>query len=150
MVEYENTFLFPVLFASETPSAVLAEVLSDARLRQFHCAETEKYPYVTYFFNGGRDDEFAGEDRQMVPSPAVLTYDLQPEMSADAVVAAIERQVYHFIMVTRQRRYGRAYRGASSHHSGGGDPRPPVSPGGTSGFAPSNSRRSDRRPWKLR
>ncbi len=103
MVEYENTFPFPVLFSSEMPSAVLAEVLSEAHLLQFYCAETEKYPHVTYFFNGGQDAPFAGEARQMIPSAAVLTYDVQPEMSAeavaDAVVAAVERQEYQFIMV---------------------------------------------------
>jgi 2,3-bisphosphoglycerate-independent phosphoglycerate mutase len=103
MVEYENTFPFPVLFSSEMPSAVLAEVLSEAHLLQFYCAETEKYPHVTYFFNGGQDAPFAGEARQMIPSAAALTYDVQPEMSAeavaDAVVAAVERQEYQFIVV---------------------------------------------------
>lgn len=81
----------------------LSETISKAGLRQMHIAETEKYPHVTYFLNGGREDPFAGEDRQMIPSPKVATYDLQPEMSApavtDAVVQAIEGGDYAFVIV---------------------------------------------------
>jgi 2,3-bisphosphoglycerate-independent phosphoglycerate mutase len=82
---------------------VLAEVLADAGLQQFHCAETEKYAHVTYFFNGGREAPFPGEDREIIPSPQVATYDLKPEMSAaqvaDRVIAAIDGGRYDFILV---------------------------------------------------
>ena len=81
----------------------IARVLSAAGLKQFHAAETEKYPHVTYFFNGGREEPFPGEDRSLTPSPKVATYDLQPEMSAEgiatATVAAIESGEYAFVIV---------------------------------------------------
>ena len=81
----------------------MAQVLSEARLKQFHTAETEKYAHVTYFFNGGREAPFPGEERELVPSPKVATYDLQPEMSAAGVanglVKAIERRGYDFAIV---------------------------------------------------
>ena len=76
--------------------------MSRAGWRQFHVAETEKYAHVTYFFNGGREAAWPGEDRLLVPSPAVATYDLQPEMSAlgvtDALVEAIGSGRYDFIV----------------------------------------------------
>ena len=84
------------------PAAVtpLAEIVAAAGMRQFHVAETEKYAHVTYFFNGGREAPFPGEDRRLVPSPKVATYDLRPEMSAagvaDALVAAIASGRYDF------------------------------------------------------
>ncbi|MBN2680567.1 2,3-bisphosphoglycerate-independent phosphoglycerate mutase [Acidithiobacillus montserratensis] len=103
MTSYNDEYPFPVLFPPEIPHKVLAEVISDAGLRQFHCAETEKYAHVTYFFNGGREEPFPGEDREIIPSPQVATYDLQPEMSApqvaDRIIAALESQQYHFIIV---------------------------------------------------
>jgi 2,3-bisphosphoglycerate-independent phosphoglycerate mutase len=81
----------------------MAKVLSDAGLKQFHTAETEKYAHVTYFFNGGHEPPFAGEDRILVPSPRVATYDLQPEMSAagvaDTLVDAIKSDKYDFAIV---------------------------------------------------
>jgi 2,3-bisphosphoglycerate-independent phosphoglycerate mutase len=81
----------------------LARVISEAGLTQLHAAETEKYPHVTFFFNGGREEPFAGEERILIPSPKVATYDLQPEMSApqltDAVVAAIKSGRFHFVIV---------------------------------------------------
>src|SRR4029453_5099836 len=80
----------------------LAHAASDAGWRQFHVAETEKYAHVTYFFNGGREAPLPGEDRLLVPSPRVATYDLQPSMSAagvaDALVEAIESEVYDLIV----------------------------------------------------
>src|SRR5438046_1356714 len=86
----------------EPLNEVLAAVVVDAGWRQFHTAETEKYAHVTYFFNGGREAPFPGEDRLLVPSPKVATYDLQPEMSApgvtDALVAAIRSGDYDFIV----------------------------------------------------
>lgn len=103
MTSYNDEYAFPVLFPPEIPSKVLAEVISDAGLQQFHCAETEKYAHVTYFFNGGRESSFPGEDREIIPSPQVTTYDLQPEMSApqvaDRIIAALESHQYHFILV---------------------------------------------------
>jgi 2,3-bisphosphoglycerate-independent phosphoglycerate mutase len=81
----------------------MAQVLSEAGLKQFHTAETEKYAHVTYFFNGGREPPFPGEDRHLVPSPKVATYDLQPEMSAagvaDTLVKAIGGGNYDFAIV---------------------------------------------------
>jgi 2,3-bisphosphoglycerate-independent phosphoglycerate mutase len=81
----------------------MAQVLSDAGLKQFHTAETEKYAHVTYFFNGGHEPPFPGEDRILVPSPKVATYDLQPDMSAagvaDTLVDAIRSDKYDFAIV---------------------------------------------------
>ena len=81
----------------------MAQVLSEAGLKQFHTAETEKYAHVTYFFNGGHEPPFPGEDRHLVPSPKVATYDLQPEMSAtgvaDTLAKAIESGKYDFAIV---------------------------------------------------
>ncbi len=103
MTSYNDAYPFPVLFPPEIPTKVLAEVISDAGLQQFHCAETEKYAHVTYFFNGGREEPFSGEDREIIPSPQVATYDLQPEMSAakvaDRIIAALESDQYHFVIV---------------------------------------------------
>jgi 2,3-bisphosphoglycerate-independent phosphoglycerate mutase len=83
--EYEKGLPAEVAFPDEPLPATLAEVIADAGWRQFHTAETEKYAHVTYFLNGGREAPFEGEDRLLVPSPKVATYDLKPEMSALAV-----------------------------------------------------------------
>ena len=88
------------------PAAVDAQprrrIIADAGLTQLGTARTEKYPHVTFFFNGGRDEPFAGEDRQLVPSPKVATYDLQPEMSApgvcDILCAALANHTYDFML----------------------------------------------------
>lgn len=102
MTEYDANYPFPVLFEPQSPQRVLAELISAAGLRQLHCAETEKYPHVTYFFNGGREQPYPGEERIIVPSPTVATYDMQPEMSADKVadelVKAIGSAQYDFIV----------------------------------------------------
>ena len=83
MTKYRDDFAFPVAFPEQTVDLVLAEVLAQHDARQLHMAETEKYAHVTYFFNGGREDEFPGETRVLVPSPRdVASYDLKPEMSA--------------------------------------------------------------------
>ncbi|MEN8175300.1 MAG: alkaline phosphatase family protein, partial [Pseudomonadota bacterium] len=96
-------FRLPAAFTAEKPPTCLGEILSVGKLRQFHCAETEKYPHVTYFFNGGRQEPFGGENRILIPSPKVATYDLAPEMSAkpvaDAVIDAMEKGVYDFVVV---------------------------------------------------
>jgi len=102
MTEYDATFPFPVMFPSEMPEQVLAEIISDAGLAQLHCSETEKFAHVTYFFNGGREPPFPLEERIIVPSPEVATYDIQPEMSASKIaeqlIEAIESGKYSFIV----------------------------------------------------
>jgi 2,3-bisphosphoglycerate-independent phosphoglycerate mutase len=102
MTEYDATYPFGVLFSPQVPEQVLAEIISDVGLNQLHCAETEKYPHVTYFFNGGREPPYPGEDRIIVPSPKVATYDQQPEMSAagvaDKLIDAIESEKHSFIL----------------------------------------------------
>jgi 2,3-bisphosphoglycerate-independent phosphoglycerate mutase len=86
MTRYRDDFDCPVAFEEQDVRGTMAEVLAEHRTRQLHAAETEKYAHVTYFFNGGREDEWAGETRILVPSPReVPTYDLKPEMSADEV-----------------------------------------------------------------
>lgn len=80
--EYDGDFPGRVLFSPRKITNSLAEVISNAGLSQFHAAETEKYAHVTYFFNGGREEPFEGEDRLLVPSPKVSTYDQHPQMSA--------------------------------------------------------------------
>ncbi len=103
MTEYKVGL--PNVLVAFPPHAVIpmAQLLADAGLRQFHAAETEKYAHVTYFFNGGREAPFEGEDRVLVPSPRVATYDLQPEMSAagvaDTLVKAIGTGTYDFAVV---------------------------------------------------
>jgi len=104
MTEYEKDFGLPVAFAPDQPHHILPEILSRHGLRQFRCAETEKYAHVTFFFNGGREAPFPGEDRAMVPSPRdVPTYDLKPAMSALEVTAklqaAIASEDYAFLLV---------------------------------------------------
>jgi 2,3-bisphosphoglycerate-independent phosphoglycerate mutase len=104
MTEYEKNMPYQVAFQNDDVAVPLAKVISDAGLRQFHAAETEKYPHVTFFFNGGREQPFPGEDWQIVPSPKdVPTYDLKPEMSAygvrDVVLHAIASDQYDFILV---------------------------------------------------
>ena len=102
MTQYDANFRQPVLFAPQMPDQVLAEVLSEAGLAQLHCSETEKFAHVTYFLNGGREEPYPLEDRIIVPSPQVATYDMEPEMSASAIadqlIAAIESGKYDFIV----------------------------------------------------
>ena len=103
MTVFHTAFDCPVAFVSEPPTITLAEVVSNVGLKQLHCAETEKYPHVTFFINGGAEKPFPGEDRVVVPSPKVATYDLKPEMSAkevaDKVIEAIEGDIYSLIIV---------------------------------------------------
>ncbi len=96
MTEYEEGWPYPVLFAPHRPAVTIAKVVADRGLHQLHVAETEKYPHVTYFFNGGEEQPYPGEERQLVTSPRdVPTYDHKPEMSAreatEAFVAAFAR-----------------------------------------------------------
>jgi 2,3-bisphosphoglycerate-independent phosphoglycerate mutase len=92
MTEYTEGQPYPVMFPPDRPSVTIAQVVSDAGLKQLHVAETEKYPHVTYFFNGGEEDPYDGEIRELVPSPRdVKTYDEKPEMSArEATDAFVE------------------------------------------------------------
>ena len=104
MTPYDPNFKHvEVLFPKENVQDTLGEYLSRLGKRQLHTAETEKYAHVTFFFNGGREQPFEGEDRILVPSPKVATYDLKPEMSAfevkDKLVGAINDDIYDFIVV---------------------------------------------------
>ncbi|MEW5985192.1 MAG: 2,3-bisphosphoglycerate-independent phosphoglycerate mutase [Chloroflexota bacterium] len=90
---YEAGLPVQVVFPDVDIVNPLAEVISQHNLPQFHAAETEKYAHVTYFFNGGREQPFPGEDRLLVPSPKVATYDLQPEMSAYQLAQAVEERI---------------------------------------------------------
>jgi len=102
LAEYDATLPAAVAFAPESLRDTLPEVLAEHGLTQLRIAETEKYAHVTFFFNGGREETWPGEERILVPSPKVATYDLQPEMSAPEVtrrlVEAIEQQRYDFIL----------------------------------------------------
>ena len=93
MTSYEASFGIPVAFPKEAVSMGLGEVVSRAGLRQLRLAETEKYAHVTFFFNGGTETVFSGEDRVLVPSPKVATYDLQPEMSAPEVTEEAVKRI---------------------------------------------------------
>ena len=104
MTPYDANFTgVHILFPKENVENTLGEYLSQQGLKQLHTAETEKYAHVTFFFNGGREAPYEGEDRILVASPKVATYDLKPEMSAyevkDKLVAAISTQQYDFIVV---------------------------------------------------
>jgi len=94
MTEYDKSFQgINVLFTKENLKNTIGEVLSSHGLTQTRIAETEKYPHVTFFFNGGREEPFSGEERIMIPSPKVATYDLQPEMSANEITDAIIKNI---------------------------------------------------------
>jgi len=101
--QYDEWFPLPYAFRQDKPATTLAKEISMADLRQLHCAETEKYAHVTYFMNGRQGDAHNGEERVIVPSPDVDTYDQQPEMSAELVadetIKAIEDDAYAFIAV---------------------------------------------------
>ena len=93
MTQYDQTFPIPPAFPPFTLARILAEVLAGCGRTQFRTAETEKYPHVTYFFNGGHEPPFAGEERCLIPSQRVATYDLAPEMSAAGITDALCRTV---------------------------------------------------------
>jgi 2,3-bisphosphoglycerate-independent phosphoglycerate mutase len=93
MTEYDATYNLPVVFPPETFKGALAEVLVTSSLTNLRLAETEKYAHVTYFFNCGEERPYAGEDRVLVPSPKVATYDLQPEMSAIGITDQLLQDV---------------------------------------------------------
>jgi 2,3-bisphosphoglycerate-independent phosphoglycerate mutase len=102
MTPYDSSFKgLHILFEKSNVDNTLGEYLSDLGMKQLRIAETEKFPHVTFFFSGGREAEFKGEERILIPSPKVATYDLQPEMSAygitDALVAELNKKKFDFI-----------------------------------------------------
>jgi 2,3-bisphosphoglycerate-independent phosphoglycerate mutase len=103
MTRYDKKFTLPVVVPPESLNNILANVMGQMNLRNLRVAETEKYAHVTYFFNGGVEQPFPGEERLLVPSPKVATYDLKPEMSAagiaDAVVKAVDEGTFDVIIV---------------------------------------------------
>ena len=103
MTQYDKLFTVPMIILPESMENLLADMLAKANLRNLRIAETEKYAHVTYFFNGGIETPFPGEDRILIPSQKVATYDLAPEMSAagiaDAVVKAVEDTAFDLIVV---------------------------------------------------
>lgn len=103
MVEYETGLPVKVAFPPQKITSCLAKIISENNKTQLHIAETEKYAHVTYFFNGGKEEAYPGEDRLLVPSPQVASYDLSPEMSAGVVtektIAGLQSQKYDFILL---------------------------------------------------
>ena len=104
MTPYDASFTgVHILFPKENVENTLGEYISSKGLKQLHTAETEKYAHVTFFFNGGREAPYEGEERILVASPKVATYDLKPEMSAyevkDKLVAALKEDKYDFVVV---------------------------------------------------
>jgi 2,3-bisphosphoglycerate-independent phosphoglycerate mutase len=102
MTQYDQTFPIPPAFPPFTLARILAETLADRGRTQFRTAETEKYPHVTYFFNGGFEPPYRGEERRLIPSQKVATYDLAPEMSAagvtDALCRTVESRRHDFVL----------------------------------------------------
>ena len=103
MTQYESDLDVEVLFPPQNVINPLAKVISDAGMKQYHIAETEKYAHVTYFFNGGDEVQFEGEERVVIPSPKVETYDMQPEMNArkvaDTLIERIKTGADDFLLV---------------------------------------------------
>ncbi|HZQ93207.1 MAG TPA: 2,3-bisphosphoglycerate-independent phosphoglycerate mutase [Terriglobales bacterium] len=93
MTRYDKQFTLPYVVPPESLDNILANVMGQQRLRNLRVAETEKYAHVTYFFNGGVEEPFPGEERTLVPSPKVATYDLKPEMSAEGIAGVVTRAV---------------------------------------------------------
>ncbi|MBV8846416.1 MAG: 2,3-bisphosphoglycerate-independent phosphoglycerate mutase [Bryobacterales bacterium] len=103
MTQYDKTFTVPFVLPREHPNNILANVMAAEQWKNLRVAETEKYAHVTYFFNGGNEKPYPGEERELVPSPKVATYDLKPEMSAegitDVVVTAIDKRDFDVIVM---------------------------------------------------
>jgi 2,3-bisphosphoglycerate-independent phosphoglycerate mutase len=101
--QYDSSFPVFVAFEPQNLNNILGQVIADHGLKQFRTAETEKYAHVTYFLNGGIEEPFDGEDRELIPSPMVATYDRAPTMSAkkvtDVAIAAIEKQLYSLVVI---------------------------------------------------
>jgi len=103
LTQYDKTLQLPYVLGPEEPQHILANLFAERGLRNLRVAETEKYAHVTYFFNGGVERAYPGEERILVPSPKVATYDLQPEMNAagiaDTVVKAVEGGTFDFLII---------------------------------------------------
>jgi 2,3-bisphosphoglycerate-independent phosphoglycerate mutase len=103
MTQYDKTFSVPFVMAREHPNNILANVMAQHNWKNLRVAETEKYAHVTYFFNGGNEKPYGGEERELVPSPKFATYDLKPEMNAEGitevVVNAIEKRDFDVIVM---------------------------------------------------
>jgi 2,3-bisphosphoglycerate-independent phosphoglycerate mutase len=103
MTQYDKSFNLPYVLPPEHPHNILANVFAELNWKNLRVAETEKYAHVTYFFNGGNEKPYPGEERELVPSPKVATYDLKPEMSAtgiaDVVVNAVEKRDFDVIVM---------------------------------------------------
>src|SRR5690554_3289331 len=103
MTEYDEEFDLPIAYPPMEIKNGLGETLSKKGLKQLRIAETEKYAHVTFFFNGGIEKQFPGEDRELIPSPKVATYDLKPEMSAyevtEELLEKIEEDIYDVIIL---------------------------------------------------
>ena len=101
--QYSPSLPVLVAFEPQNFNNILGQVISQHGLRQFRTAETEKYAHVTYFFNGGLEQPFEGEDRELVQSPMVAQYDEAPEMSAkdvtEVAIAAVKKQIYSLIVI---------------------------------------------------
>src|SRR5260370_20389812 len=93
MTQYDKQFKLPCVVAPQALNNILANVMAEHQLRNLRVAETEKYAHVTYFFNGGVEKPFPGEDRILVPSQKVATYDLKPEMSAAGIAESVVKAV---------------------------------------------------------
>ena len=99
LTQYDKTYGCPSVFGPQSLDNILGQVVAEAGLKQLRIAETEKYPHVTYFFNGGVEQAFAGEQRKIIPSPKVATYDLQPEMSAHQVLDVVLASMTEFNLI---------------------------------------------------
>src|SRR5260370_39296278 len=103
MTQYDKQFTLPFVVQPDSLKNILANVMAEHDLRNLRVAETEKYAHVTYFFNGGIEKPFLGEDRVLVPSQKVATYDLKPEMSAaviaENVIKAVNDSVFDGVIV---------------------------------------------------
>jgi 2,3-bisphosphoglycerate-independent phosphoglycerate mutase len=103
MTQYDKNFTLPIIILPESMENLLADIMAQANLRNLRVAETEKYAHVTYFFNGGIEKPFPGEDRILIPSQKVATYDLAPEMSAagiaDTVIKAVNDTAFDVVVV---------------------------------------------------
>ena len=95
MTHYDKNFPLPFVLPPEHPDNILANVMEQLNWKNLRVAETEKYAHVTYFFNGGNESPYGGEERELVASPKVATYDLQPEMSAAGITAKVVQAIEH-------------------------------------------------------
>ncbi len=99
LTQYDVKYASPYVFAPDSLGNILGEVVSAAGRTQLRIAETEKYPHVTYFFNGGLEKAYGGEDREIIPSPKVATYDLQPEMNAPRVTEVVLEKLSQYDLI---------------------------------------------------